>query len=61
MIKEVLLKGRQRSAMLLLLLLMAVAAFAVPAKPGITRILTLADGTTVNAVLVGDEIGRAHV
>ena len=62
MIKEVLLKGRQRSAMLLLLLLMAVAAFAVPAKPGITRILTLADGTTVNAVLVGDEHGqRQHV
>jgi len=32
--------------------------FAVPAKPGLTRLLTLADGTTVNATLVGDEHGH---
>ena len=58
MIKEVLFKGRQRGMMLVLLLIMAVAALAVPAKPGLTRTLTLADGTTVNAVLVGDEHGH---
>ncbi len=58
MIKEFFLNGRQRSVMLILLLMMAVAAFAVPAKPGLTRTLTLADGTTVNAVLVGDEHGH---
>ena len=58
MIKEVLSKGRQRGVMLVLLLMMAVAALAVPAKPGLTRTLTLADGTTVNAVLVGDEHGH---
>ena len=32
--------------------------FAVPAKPGLKRQLTLTDGTTVNATLVGDE--HAH-
>ena len=44
--------------MLVLLLVMAAAAFAVPAKPGLTRLITLADGTTVNATLVGDEHGH---
>ena len=44
--------------MLVALLLMSVAAFAVPAKPGLTRLLTLTDGTTVNATLVGDEYGH---
>ena len=44
--------------MLVLLLVMAAAAFAVPAKPGLTRLITLKDGTTVNATLVGDEHGH---
>ena len=56
--KDLLSKGRQRSVMLVSLLLLTVAAFAVPAKPGFTRVLTLSDGTTVNATLVGDEHGH---
>ena len=51
-------KGRQRSVMLVSFLILAVAAFAVPAKPGLKRVITLADGTTVNAMLVGDEYGH---
>ena len=58
MMKELLLKGRQRSRMLLALLLLAVVAFAVPAKRGQTRLLTLSNGTTVTATLVGDEHGH---
>ena len=34
------------------------AAYAVPARPGHTRQLTLDDGTTVTACLVGDEYGH---
>ena len=56
--KEFLSRGRQRSLMLMTLLLMAVATLAVPVKPGLKRLLTLADGTTVNATLVGDEHGH---
>ena len=37
------------------LLFMGLTAYAVPAKPGLTRQLTLADGSTVSARLVGDE------
>ncbi|MBR3480341.1 MAG: endonuclease [Prevotella sp.] len=48
-------KGRQRSTMLVLLFFFAMVAFAVPAKPGFTRTLTITDGSTVNAMLVGDE------
>ena len=55
MTKEFLSKGRQRYLMLVSFLLLAVATFAVPAKPGLTRLLTLTDGSTVNATLVGDE------
>ena len=44
--------------MLMSLLMFAVLAFAVPAKPGLTRLLTLTDGSTVMATLVGDE--HAH-
>ena len=32
--------------------------FAVPAKPGLTKILNLSDGTTVRAKLVGDEFAH---
>ena len=40
------------------LLLFITAAYAVPARPGQTRYLTLANGTTISAVLVGDEHGH---
>ena len=58
MMKKMLLKEGWRSLMLVSLLILAVAAFAVPAKPGFTRVLTLSDGTTVNAMLVGDEFAH---
>ena len=45
-------------AVLVMLTASAMMLFAVPAKPGLTRLLTLADGTTVNATLVGDEHGH---
>lgn len=41
-----------------ILALMAMTASAVPAKRGLTQQLTLADGTTVTARLVGDEFGH---
>ena len=44
--------------LLILMLLLAVTASAVPAKPGLTRQLTLSNGTTVTATLVGDEFGH---
>ena len=40
------------------LALIAICASAVPAKPGLKRVLTLSDGTTVTALLVGDEHGH---
>ncbi len=46
------------AATMLLLLIMGVTAHAIPAKPGQTRQLRLADGTTVSARLVGDEHGH---
>lgn len=44
--------------MFMSLLMFAVLAFAVPAKPGLTRLLTLSNGSTVMATLVGDEHGH---
>lgn len=41
-----------------ILALMAMTVSAVPAKRGLTQQLTLADGTTVTARLVGDEFGH---
>ena len=35
-------------------------AFAVPAKPGLKRTITLANGQTVTATLVGDEFGHFY-
>ena len=45
---------------LLSLTLMAIATtvMAIPAKEGVTKLLTLVDGTTVKAQLVGDEYGH---
>ena len=54
-LKDFLKKGGHRSMLLVLFLMLAVAIFAVPAKPGLKRLLTLTDGSTVNAMLVGDE------
>jgi M6 family metalloprotease-like protein len=51
-------EGKRRFAMLVVLFLLAISAFAVPAKPGLTRLLTLTDGTTVSAMLVGDEFAH---
>lgn len=48
----------RRVMMLMSLLMFAVLAFAVPAKPGLTRLLTLSNGSTVMATLVGDEHGH---
>ncbi len=45
----------KKNMILLLLLFVAVAAFSVPAKRGLWRTLTLADGTEVRAQLMGDE------
>jgi M6 family metalloprotease-like protein len=45
-------------ATMLFLLFLGLNAHAVPAKPGQSRQLTLADGTTVSATLVGDEYGH---
>ena len=42
----------------LALTVMALTVSAIPAKPGIIRTLTLSDGTTVKAQLVGDEHGH---
>ena len=42
-------------ALTLVLMLAVTVAYAVPAKPGQKRQLTLADGSTVSAQLVGDE------
>ena len=46
MTKQLFSKGKQRGSALVTLLLLAVVAFAVPAKPSKIRQLTLSDGTT---------------
>ena len=58
MLNHLLAKSGKRAMMLVSVLMLAMATFAVPAKPGLQRQLTLVDGTTVNATLVGDE--HAH-
>ena len=47
-----------KCAMLLCALFTAITISAVPAKPGLKRIITLANGTQVEAMLVGDEYGH---
>ena len=44
-----------KCAMLLCALFTAITVSAIPAKPGLKRIITLANGTQVEARLVGDE------
>ncbi len=58
MLNHLLAKSGKRAMMLVSVLMLAMATFAVPAKPGLRRLLTLTDGTTVSATLVGDE--HAH-
>ena len=48
----------RRSLLLLIVLMVATMVNAIPAKPGLTRILQLVDGTSVQARLVGDEFGH---
>lgn len=48
----------RRNLMLFVVLMMAIAVNAVPAKPGLKRTLQLVDGTMVEALLVGDEYGH---
>ena len=52
------LQTAKREVALLLMLLVTAAVFAVPAKPGQSKLITLTDGTTVSATLVGDEFGH---
>jgi len=47
-----------RVVLLMLLSLVVASSYAVPARPGQMRQITLADGTTVTATLVGDEHGH---
>ena len=47
-----------KCAMLLCALFTTLSVCAVPAKPGLKRIITLANGTQVEARLVGDEFGH---
>lgn len=49
---------RNTTFFLLCFLLLSTAANAVPARPGVRRNLTLKDGSTVSALLVGDEHGH---
>lgn len=44
--------------MLLFAMFLSLSANAIPAKPGLVKQLTLSDGTTVTARLVGDEFGH---
>lgn len=44
--------------MVLCMMMWSLSANAIPAKPGLTRQLTLTDGTTITAQLVGDEFGH---
>ena len=47
-----------RSVLFLITALVTLSLNAIPAKPGVMRLLTLTDGTTVEARLVGDEHGH---
>ena len=48
----------RRCLLLSVMLFLAIAAFAIPAKPGLVRTLTLTNGQTIQARLVGDEHGH---
>jgi len=48
----------KRNYITLLLMLISISMFAVPAKRNLTRTIPVSDGTTVNARLVGDEHGH---
>jgi len=48
----------RRISTLLLLLMISIVVYAVPAKPGLWKTIKLSDGTEVRAQLVGDEFGH---
>ena len=48
----------KKSLLSLVLFLISVTAVAIPARPGQVKTITLADGTTIQARLVGDEYGH---
>lgn len=48
----------KKSLLSLVLFLISVTAIAIPARPGQVKTITLADGTTIQARLVGDEHGH---
>lgn len=47
-----------RSMLLFVTAIITLSVSAIPAKPGVKRLLTLTDGTTIEARLVGDEHGH---
>ena len=47
-----------RCVVTIIMLLIVTITYAVPAKPGVKKLLTLTDGTTVTARLIGDEHGH---
>lgn len=47
-----------RSMLLFVTAIITLSVSAIPAKPGLKRLLTLTDGTTIEARLVGDEHGH---
>jgi len=49
---------KRKLFMLSVALLTSITMMAVPAKRGLTRMITLSDGSTVEAKLVGDEFGH---
>ena len=51
-------RSAKRIVLALVMMLLVTAANAVPAKPGLKRQLMLANGTTVSAMLIGDEHGH---
>ncbi len=48
----------KRYTFILVMLMISMMMMAVPAKRGLTRMITLSDGSTVEARLVGDEFGH---
>ena len=50
----------KKTLLVLALLVLTLAANAIPAKPGLKKTITLADGTQIVATLVGDEHGHFY-
>lgn len=50
----------KKTLLVLAMLVLTLAANAIPAKPGLKKTITLADGTQIVATLVGDEHGHFY-